>query len=156
MDEASLCKPWQTPNTPLLVLSSYPTKHSTVHPRYSTNHDISNPCVGLLLAKLSFHSAGPGPKPVCLIDVFPRRLSRKDFSQEQLGSEKLFQMLPPRLVQYWDTIAMDMVDRSSAKVVVVMGASARASYERHRRRRDNCQFEALEIPLGTGYLRQTW
>jgi hypothetical protein len=65
-------------------------------------------------------------------------------------------MLLPRLVQYWDTIAMDMVDRSSAKVVVVMGASARASYERHRRRRENCRFEALEIPLGTGYLRQTW
>jgi hypothetical protein len=80
MDEASLCKPWQTLNTPLLVLSSYLTKRSTVHPRYSTNRDISNPCVGLLLAKLSFHSAGPGPKPVCLIDVFPRRLSRKDFS----------------------------------------------------------------------------
>jgi hypothetical protein len=118
-DERLLVKLYQSLNAPLAILSSYSTKKTTRHKYYGVIRDISNPCISILLAKIGFWNTTTWTKPVLMRDVIPRRIDRKDFSC--LRVEDLLKKLPHQLVEYWRSFALDMLQRSSAKVVVVMG-----------------------------------
>jgi hypothetical protein len=118
-DKRLLVKPYQTLDAPLAILSSCSTKKTTRHKYYGVIRDISNPCISILLAKISFWDTTTQTKPVLMLDMFPRRIDRKDFSCER--AEDLMKKLPRQLVEYWKYFTLDMLQRSSAKVVVVMG-----------------------------------
>jgi hypothetical protein len=127
-DKRLLVKPYQTLDAPLAILASYSTKTTTRHKYWGVMRDISNPSISILLAKIGFWDTTTRKKPVLMMDIFPRRINRKYFSSDR--AEDLMKKLPRQLVGYWKSFAMDMLQRSSAKVVVVLGRVARLVYER--------------------------
>lgn len=45
MDRRYLLKPWDTPDAPVIVLGSYATKTTTMHPHFGSVRDITNPAI---------------------------------------------------------------------------------------------------------------
>jgi hypothetical protein len=133
LDKGLLVKPWATLNSPLFVLSSYPTKASTVLPHNSRIPDVSNPCISWLLGKLGFWDTTTRTKPVLLVNLFPRRMDCSDFGDDMPDTTKLFQWFPTVLVRYWESIAMDTSRRCSTKVALIVvfeDGAAQPAYKR--------------------------
>jgi hypothetical protein len=50
------------------------------------------------------------------------------------------------MVNYWQRVALELLDQSSAKFVLLMGTEARIVYEQHMRANKDTTFETVSIP----------
>ncbi len=140
IEEELLVKPFGSFEDLLLVISSYPTKDPlrTVHHRYGMMNDLSNICMWTIYAKLGFHKLEQ-PSGILHVDVFPRRIDRKQFL---FGDGHVVHRIPANLRNYWNTHASNMISRSSARIGIVLGHSAAASYQKHLERK-NFRYQRL-------------
>ena len=105
MDPRLIVKPWETMQSAVVALSSYPTIQTTVHLHNGIIRDVSNPSTAAFLAKLGYYNSGTRSKPMLFLDLFPRRLDRRVFTTTD--SEELFKKLPQNLVGYWSSVALN-------------------------------------------------
>ncbi len=140
IEEELLVKPFGSFKDLLLFISSYPTKDSlsTVHHRYGMMNDLSNICMWRIYAKLGFQKLGR-PSGILHVDVFPRRIDRK---QSLFGNGHVLHQIPANLRKYWNTHASNMISCSSARIGIVLGHSAAASYQMHLERK-NIRYQCL-------------
>ncbi|KAI4655622.1 hypothetical protein J4E93_000336 [Alternaria ventricosa] len=122
-----LVKPFGSPEDPLMVISSYPTSDptSSLHMSYSTVNDMSNQSIAVLLIKLGYNVANVRTTGVFMVDFFPRRLDRKRLTG---NSEKPLDSVPSQLRHYWQTHAFICLDKSTARVLLVVGGIAFRDY----------------------------
>jgi hypothetical protein len=133
MDKKHLSKPWQIFNSPVLMLLSYPTMHSTKHPEYGSTRDISNPSIAMVLGKFGFYDTSPPTRqtPVLMIDLFPRRLNKQQLTERELNAYWLFKLIPKQLKEYWRSIAFQMWTGSRAKFGILFEGTVQCAYKRH-------------------------
>jgi hypothetical protein len=127
MDVRYLVKPVGSPYSAVMVLSSYPTKdpRSTVHVEYGTVDDLWKISMFLLYAKLGLHKANSRSTGVFHLDIFPRRLDRK----QMLYADDVLATIPKVLWQYWANYADQLLAASSARIIIVAGHSACKHYQ---------------------------
>ena len=129
-----LVKPFGSPEDPLMVMSSYPTYDptSSLHMAYSTLNDMSNQSIAMLLIKLGYNVANVRTTGVFMVDVFARRLDRKLMTGL---SEKVLDSVPSQLRHYWQTFAFICLDKSTARVLLLMGKTAFREYSQYLKER---------------------
>jgi hypothetical protein len=102
---------------------------------------------------MGFFDIDTRTKRIFILDQFPRRLNRDNFrtasqskSNNSPRAADIFQQLPQELVKYWERVALELLDQSSAKFVLLIGTEARIAYEQHMRANKDFTFETASIP----------
>ncbi|KAH7075226.1 hypothetical protein FB567DRAFT_186270 [Paraphoma chrysanthemicola] len=126
-ERSHLVKPFGSFRDPLAVFSSYPTRkgNGIFSEDYGVVNDMSNGRMFDLYAKLGFHRVDMRIQGMLHIDMFPRR-----FNRLQATGGDIWPKYPKDLRDYWENMALEMLNRSRALVVLVVGFRARVAYER--------------------------
>jgi len=129
-----LVKPFGSPEDPLMVMTSYPTSDpsSSLHMAYGTINDMSQRSMAMLLIKLGYNVANVRTTGVFMVDFFARRLDRKLMVG---NSEKVLASIPSQLRHYWQTFAFICLDKSTARVLLLVGRTAFRDYSQYLKER---------------------
>jgi hypothetical protein len=127
MDVKYLVKPAGSLSSTLMVLGSYPTMdpHSTVLLEYSTTDDLSNVSMFMLYAKLGLHKANVQKSGVLHVDLFPRRIDRKQIH----GNDCMMSSISKVLRRFWEQQTDRLLAASSSCVLIVCGHLASERYQ---------------------------
>jgi hypothetical protein len=130
-----LVKPVGSLQAPVAVLCSYPTldANSAVQLDFATIDDISNQSSFTLYCKLGYNKLNIQATELLHLDVFPRRLNRKQIFGP---ATSVLSKVPQALTQYWESHTDMLLKMAAAPVAIVAGHTALQYYEKYLRRNE--------------------
>lgn len=99
-----------------MMLSSYPTKDVAI-PRFGSTNDMSNPCMFDAYNKLGFGRVDQQIDDMFHVDIFPRRLDRREIIVGKGNADAGFVLarMPKPLLNHWLESAREALRLSKAQ-----------------------------------------